>query len=219
MPDFFDILSLRFSAMLPQVVAGLVVAGAFWLLARFAGAFIMSFQSRVAKDHKDLIDLLADVVGWGLFAIGAVAGLGTAGVNVTALVTGLGLTGFAVGFAMKDILSNMIAGVLIMLMRPYGRGDRVRIDKYQGTVTSVDLRYTTLLAPGATVLIPNAMAYTEVVVVLSEEAAEPDAPTSGAPAITTTPATGTAPAPAPTPAAGTAPAISVKAAARPTGRE
>jgi len=41
MPDFFDILSLRFSAVLPQSVAGLAVAGAFWLLARFVGSFIM----------------------------------------------------------------------------------------------------------------------------------------------------------------------------------
>ncbi len=175
MPDFFDVLSLRFYAVLPQAVAGLSVAGVFWLLARFAGEWIMRFQARVSDDHKDLIELLADVVGWVLFGIGVIAGLGTAGVNVTALVTGLGLTGFAIGFAMKDILSNMIAGVLILLFRPYGRGDKVRIDKFQGTVVDVDLRCTTLQATGARVLIPNAKAYTEIVAVLSDETPHTDA--------------------------------------------
>ena len=172
MPDFFDILNLRFSAVLPQAVAGLAVAGVFWLLARVAGGFVMRFQVRVADEQKALVGLLADVLGWALFAMGIIAGLGTAGVNVAALVAGLGLTGFAIGFAMKDILSSMIAGVLLMLWRPYGRGDKVRIDKFQGTVMNVDLRYTTLQAPGETVLIPNAKAYTEIVVVLSGDDAD-----------------------------------------------
>lgn len=193
MPDFIDILSLRFSAVLPQAAAGFLVAGVFWLLARFVGSLVMRVQSRVADDHKELVGLLADVAGWALFVIGVVAGLGTAGVNVAALVTGLGLAGFAVGFAMKDILSNLVAGVLIMLMRPYGRGDKVRIDKFQGTVVGVDLRYTTLQAPGAKVLVPNAKAHTEIVVVLSD-----DAPAHAG-------GTGQA----------TAPAISVKAASKP----
>lgn len=194
MLDFIDIMSLRFYAMLPQIVAGFVVAGVFWLLARFVGGFVMRFQARVDEAHKDLVGLLADVVGWGMFIIGLIAGLGTAGVNVTALVTGVGLTGFAVGFAMKDILSNLIAGVLIMLLHPYGRGDKVRIDKYQGTVVNVDLRYTTLKAPGAKVLIPNAKAYTDVVVVLSDDAPMGQSATKS----------------------DAAPAINVKAAAKPT---
>lgn len=198
MPDFFDILSLRFSAVLPQIVAGLAVAGGFWLLARFVGSFVMRFQARVADDQKALLILLADVLGWALFIIGVIAGLGTAGINVTALVMGLGLTGFALGIAMKDILSNMISGVLIMLFRPFGRGDRVRIDKHQGEVVSVDLRCTTLRAPGATVLIPNAIAYSQVVVVLNADAQTEDASASAA--------------------AAAAPAVSIKTAVKPAAK-
>lgn len=208
MPDFFDILSLRFSAVLPQSVAGMAVAGAFWLLARFVGSFIMRFQDRVAEDRKALLVLLVDVLGWSLFIIGVIAGLGTAGVNVTALVTGLGLTGFAVSLAMKDVLSNMIAGVLIMLFRPFGRGDKVRIDKFQGEVRSVDLRHTTLQAPGAKVLIPNALAYSQIVVVLLGDAAEIDqAGTVAAAAVGAVAKANVA----------AAPAVSIKAAAKPTG--
>lgn len=195
MPDFIDVLSLRFSATFPQAVAGLVVVAVSWLVARFVGALVMRMQTTVADDHKELVGLLADVVGWCVFIVGIVAGLGTAGVNVTALVTGLGLTGFAIGFALKDILANMMAGVLILMFRPYARGDKVRLDKYQGTVMKVDLRYTTLSAPGATVLIPNAKAYTEIIVVLLGESGESD--TEGAPALKVQAATPPQPKPRP----------------------
>lgn len=178
MPDFLEILQLRFSAVLPQAAAGAVVAGLFWLAAQFVGALVMRLQLRVDEGHKDLIELLADVVGWALFGIGVIAGLGTAGVNVTALVTGLGLTGFAIGLATKDILANMVAGILVLLFQPYTRGDRVRIDKFQGKVSAIDLRHTTLLAKGGTILIPNSKAYTEVVILLNEEsdASAPEVP-------------------------------------------
>lgn len=170
MPDFFDVLWLRVSAVLPQAVAGFAVAGAFWLLAKFVGGIVMRLQSRVDPAHKDLVGLLADVAGWSLFLFGVVAGLGTAGVNVTALVTGLGLTGFALSIAFKDVLANLVAGVLILLFRPYARGDNVRIDKFQGKVVDINLRHTRLEAPGATVLIPNAKAHTEILVVLAPAA-------------------------------------------------
>lgn len=178
MPDFLEILQLRFSAVLPQAAAGAVVAGLFWLAAQFVGALVMRLQVRVDEGHKDLIELLANVVGWVLFGIGVIAGLGTAGVNVTALVTGLGLTGFALGLATKDILANMVAGIMVLLFQPYTRGDRVRIDKFQGKVSAIDLRHTTLLAKGGTILIPNAKAYSEVVVLLNDEdtAAAPELP-------------------------------------------
>jgi small-conductance mechanosensitive channel len=205
MPDFFDIVSLRFTSVLPQFIAGLAVAVCFWVLARLVGAFVMTFQNRAADDHKALVGLLADIIGWVLFVIGVIAGLGTAGVNIAALVTALGLIGFALSLAMKDILSNTIAGVLIMLTRPYGRGDKVRIDKFQGSVTEINFRHTVLNAPGAKVMVPNAKAYAEVVVLLNEEALQSDAANEG-----------TAPAAAPSPAA--APAISIKTGVKPVVR-
>ena len=57
-----------------------------------------------------------------LIVFGLVTALGTAGVNVSALVAGLGLTGFALGFAFRDVLSNLLAGVLILL---YGHSHAV----------------------------------------------------------------------------------------------
>jgi len=181
MLGFMEILQLRFSAVLPQVAAGLLVVGTFWVVARVTGTLVMRLQVHVEDVHKDLISLLADVAGWTLFLIGIITGLGTAGVNVMALVTGLGLVGLAISFAMKDVLSNMVAGVLVLLFRPYSRGDRVRIGTFQGKVSNINLRYTTLLAKGGSILIPNAKAHTEIIVLLTDEEVPVERPSTSNP--------------------------------------
>ena len=82
------------------------------------------------------------------------------GINVSALVAGLGLTGFALGFALKDILSNLIAGVLILLYRPFRVNDYIMVTGLEGAVTEIDLRYTTLQKEGQKFLIPNSVLFT-----------------------------------------------------------
>ena len=95
--------------------------------------------------------------------------LGTVGINVSALVAGLGLTGFAVGFAFKDTLSNILSGVLILLYRPFIIGDKIKIADFEGEVISIDLRYTTLNAETGRVLIPNSKCFTDPVTVLKKD--------------------------------------------------
>ncbi|MBF0249194.1 MAG: mechanosensitive ion channel [Alphaproteobacteria bacterium] len=176
MTDFFEILQLRLSAAFPQLVAGAVVAAAFWMLARFVGGWVMRMQDRVDDDHKELVGLLADVAGWAVFITGLVAGLGTAGFNVAALVAGLGLVAVALGLAMKDTLANVVAGLTILAYRPFARGDKVQIGAHAGRVAKIDLRYVTIEAKGANVLIPNAKIHTETVIVMKDMPKSEDAP-------------------------------------------
>jgi len=84
----------------------------------------------------------------------------TLGVNVSALVAGLGLTGFALGYALKDSISNLLAGILILIYRPFGINNKVKVDKNEGTVTHIDLRYTTLENETGKILIPNSKLFT-----------------------------------------------------------
>jgi small-conductance mechanosensitive channel len=85
---------------------------------------------------------------------------------VSALVAGLGLTGFALGFALKDTISNLISGILILLYKPFKIGDRIKISGYEGIVVSIDLRYTELDAEGNKILIPNSKLFTNPIEVL-----------------------------------------------------
>jgi small conductance mechanosensitive channel len=76
-------------------------------------------------------------------------------VDVTALVAGLGLTGFALGFALRDAVSNLLAGIVIILYQPFRMGDRIEVDGSAGTVVGIDLRYTVLDAADRWILVPN----------------------------------------------------------------
>jgi small-conductance mechanosensitive channel len=101
-----------------------------------------------------------------LIILGFITALGTLGINVSALVAGLGLTGFALGFALKDTISNLLSGVLILLYKPFVIGNRIKISGYEGIVVSIDLRYTELNTEGNKILIPNSKLFTDPITVL-----------------------------------------------------
>ncbi len=94
-------------------------------------------------------------------------GLGTMGVSVEPIVASLGLTGFALGFALRDAISNLLAGVLILAYRPFRHGDRIAVTGFEGVVVHIDLRYTTLADGDKFHLIPNQTMYSNPVTVSS----------------------------------------------------
>ncbi len=147
----------------PRAAAALFTAVAFWVAAGAAAALLRRFAGARALD-PDLMTLLGRAVRATIVAFGAVTVLGTLGLDVTALVAGLGLTGFALGFALRDIISNTVAGVLILLYRPFHRGDRIAVAGAEGVVSNIDLRYTTLVVDeGTRVLVPNATLFTNAI--------------------------------------------------------
>ncbi|HUK41101.1 MAG TPA: mechanosensitive ion channel domain-containing protein [Candidatus Acidoferrales bacterium] len=149
---------------LPRIGASLLVILGFWFLAVITGNLVSRLGNRT-RLAGDVINLLARAGKVGLIIFGLVTALGTIGINVSALVAGLGLTGFALGFALKDALSNMLAGVLILSYRPFRHGQRIEVSGYQGTVANIDFRYTTLQTEEKTILLPNANLFTNTVVV------------------------------------------------------
>jgi len=80
------------------------------------------------------------------------------GINVTALLTGLGIAGIAVGFAARDSLENFISGVTILIDRPFQLGDRVVIEDVYGAVEEITLRSTRIRTLDNTLMVmPNVM--------------------------------------------------------------
>ena len=73
------------------------------------------------------------------------------------MVAGLGLTGLALGMAFKEILSNALAGVQILMYKPFKRNDTIAALTFQGTVVEVNLRYTAIESAGVRVFIPNTL--------------------------------------------------------------
>jgi len=92
----------------------------------------------------------------------------------------LGLTGFALGFGLKDILANVVSGVLILLYRPFGIDDRIIVAGLEGVVSEIDLRYTTLEQEEKTFLVPNSLLITNTITLLKHRPPESDGSSSGA---------------------------------------
>tara|TARA_B100000029_G_C17464603_1_gene919786 strand:- start:305 stop:799 length:495 start_codon:yes stop_codon:yes gene_type:complete len=100
-----------------------------------------------------------------LVIIGFISALGTLGVNVSAIVAGLGLSGFAFGFAFKDMLSNFISGLLIFIYEPFKLGNVIEVDGKVGKVVDINLRYVTIETDTNKALVPNSISVSKVVLV------------------------------------------------------
>jgi len=151
-------------AWLPHIVGALVILLAFYLLSKVLCRLLEKTMSRMAH-NEHLSKLFIRTLRITLMLIAMVTALGTLGVDVSALVAGLGLTGFALGFALKDMISNLLSGVLILLHRPFIIGDEISITGFKGRVMSIDMRYTVINTENDKVLIPNSKLFTDPVTV------------------------------------------------------
>ena len=150
---------------LPSIAAGLAVIIVFLLLTRLTRRIFRHMAERVEEDRQQLVDLANETVRYALIVVGLITGLGTMGIDISALIAGLGLTGFALGFALRDALSNLLAGTLIILYRPFKPGDLITVAGNTGTVASINFRYSILDADGKTILVPNSTMFSNTVTI------------------------------------------------------
>ncbi|MFP6581947.1 MAG: mechanosensitive ion channel domain-containing protein [Candidatus Hydrogenedentota bacterium] len=149
----------------PKLIAVIVIAIVFTVLAMVIKKLIARASEKFNMDTH-LQTLLARTSQACLIILAVITVLGTLGIDVSALVAGLGLTGFALGFALKDTISNLLSGFLILLYHPFEIGNKIRVSGFEGTVVSIDLRYTELDSGGDKILIPNAKLFTDPITVL-----------------------------------------------------
>jgi len=161
-------------AWAPRGFAGLIVLAVLWLAASIVSRVVRAVGCR-AKLDSVLTNLFARTAKAALLTLGLISGLGTMGVNVSALVAGLGLTGFALGFALRDTLSNLVAGALLLVYRPFGVGDRISVAGVEGRVVAIDLRYTTIEGEDKRMLAPNATLFNNTVTVFADKTQTPPA--------------------------------------------
>ncbi len=150
---------------LPGIMAGLAIFVAFLVAASMVRRVFTRVALDVDVDKRPLVGLAAQTARYLIVAAGLITALGTMGIDVSALIAGLGLTGFALGYACRDALSNLLAGVLIILYQPFKPGQMITVSGKTGRVESVNFRYTTLQAEGKTVLVPNSAVFGSVIIV------------------------------------------------------
>lgn len=160
-----------FLEFLPRLAVALVVLGIVLPLAALARAATRRFAHRRqdnenARHHLALA--LSRVVQGTVILLGVFIAVTAAFPSFTPgdLVSVLGLGGVAVGFAFKDIFQNYLAGILILVSRPFVVGDQIRFSEYEGEVEQIQARATYITTyDGRRVVVPNSELYTNPVIV------------------------------------------------------
>lgn len=154
-------------------LGNLVVA--VWIVAlslpvgRFVADMLKIFETRVATENETKLDDTA--LPWVNRAVqilivgtATMIGLHNLGINIAPLLAGASVAGFAVSFAAKDTLANLIAGVLLVIDRPFAIGDRIELwnapprQSSWGDVVEIGIRATKIRTPdNIVIIIPNAV--------------------------------------------------------------
>ena len=169
MIDTYSHLQTKILSFLPLFISGLLSLIPFvilWLLCKSIFQTITSRNKDISKTYA--LSFIASTINYIIFAIGILTTLGTWGLDVRALLAGLGLTGFAVGFALKDVLANSLAGIMIIFYRPLAINSKVAVMGVEGRVINIDLRYTTIESNELKHLIPNSKLLSEKITIMKE---------------------------------------------------
>lgn len=146
--------------IVPRAVAALAVLALFWAVAATVRATLRLLFERVISDLT-VENLLKQLAYYAVWAIGILVAADVLGFEPAAVITGLGLTGLALGFALKDIISNFVSGIIILGLRPFEIGDEIVVGPTEGTVQRIELRATAIRTyDGRLVLVPNAELFT-----------------------------------------------------------
>lgn len=126
-----------------------------WVCAGWAQRGISRAFERTQLDAT-LVRFLASAVRYALLILALVSCLGTFGITATSFAAVIGAAGIAIGLAFQGTLSNLAAGVMLLIFRPFRVGDTIKVGAHSGTVKALEL-FSTVLVTGDNrrVVLPN----------------------------------------------------------------
>lgn len=147
--------------MMADAYKFLLVISATWFISRAVSTFINVVLKEKVNDESSRMDehalsLIKKVSSFVIWSIGVITALNNAGVDVGALIAGLGIGGVAIALAAQDTAKNIFAGMMILFDRPFKIGELITIDGTTGYVEDMGIRSTKLRTySGQLVVIPN----------------------------------------------------------------
>jgi small conductance mechanosensitive channel len=141
------------------VVVALVVAAG-----RLLRGLVDRTLERASRDRQLRI-LARNLLNMTTLMIAGLAALGSLGLSVSVVVTSLGLTGLVVGLALQDLLRNVLAGIFLLVERPFRIGNAISVGDLSGTVETIQLRTTGIrTVDGRLAIMPNLNAFNGIVI-------------------------------------------------------
>ncbi|MEO6526372.1 MAG: mechanosensitive ion channel family protein [Gemmatimonadaceae bacterium] len=156
-----------FVAALPRLVLALVIVLLFYGLGKGVRALVRRNAQR-RGEVRTLELAIGRLAQAAILLVGVLVAVTAAFPSFTPanLISTLGIGGVAIGFAFKDIFQNFLAGILILVTRPFRVGDQIRFKDYEGSVEDIQTRATYLKTyDGRRVIIPNGELFTNSVIV------------------------------------------------------
>ncbi len=138
-----------------QILLALVI---FYIGRMVVGVVVNSIKKLLLARGMDeiLVSFLTSIIRWVLLLFVIVAALSQLGVDTTSLVALLGAAGLAIGLSLQSSLSNFASGVMLIIFRPFTKGDFVEAGGATGVVESISIFTTTMTTPdNKEVIVPN----------------------------------------------------------------
>jgi small conductance mechanosensitive channel len=153
--------------LLTTGVTNLVIAAIIFLVGKWIARAVQNTLEKLLR-KREVDDVLVDFLGNIAFAlviiVAVVAAFDTLGIPATSFMAIIGAAGLAIGLALKDSLSNFASGVMLVLFRPFTKGDFIDAGGVTGTVDEIRLVSTTMTTPdNKLITVPNAMMYTSAI--------------------------------------------------------
>jgi len=144
-----------FIAGIPKLLSAIVI----FIFSLYFARLVSNILRRVLHKRgapEGVVQLLGQLTLWAIIVAGTITALQRF-FEVTAFLTGLGIVGFTVGFALQDIMKNFASGIILLLQPPFQVGENIGVKGFDGTVMAIDLRATEMrAADGRVVILPNA---------------------------------------------------------------
>jgi small-conductance mechanosensitive channel len=158
----------NFLAMVPLLIAGLVVFVLLSLLAK--GVRNLAERALARTTNRSAATAIGRILYILLVGLAVLIAVTVAFPSMTPgrLISTLGIGGIAIGFAFKDIFQNLLAGILLLLRHPFRVGDEITTGEFTGTVEAIETRATYIRTyDGRRIIITNGDVYTKPVTVIS----------------------------------------------------
>jgi small-conductance mechanosensitive channel len=146
--------------MIPLIISAIVVIIAAFILSKFVTGVIL-FRLSKRDLNREVLILIGRMCTYGILFVGILAATEIVGLNLGSLIAFLGV---GIGFALKDLLSNFIAGIMILTQKKFKIGDKIKMGDILGKIVEIETRTTQIKSfDGTLLIIPNAQMITAVI--------------------------------------------------------
>lgn len=148
---------------IPLWIAAVVIFFIFILVAKIVRKIVEAkLADSVDEDHEEVQILGGRIAYATVMTLGATMSLKIAGIDLTTI---LAAVAFGIGFALKDLIMNFLAGIFILISRHFSIGDFIKVGSTLGKIVEIQTRNTILQAiDGTKVIVPNANLFTKEVI-------------------------------------------------------